>query len=199
MEKQQWFQEFKLAYGKVSGSSCLLSFLAQYTNTNMSCHYHCHVIRSITNSQSRLSFMLISYESNNVSLLLWRNSARQYNIRSFRNFKKIFFEIRMAINNYKACTCNYNCLLFPFILRCQVLKFNFILCFIDLCLYFMFCKPLNYIQIHLFFFINKPSRLSNINSCLNLIACQNPYLDASIPSKLYGVSNLILESIFNCC
>jgi hypothetical protein len=71
VDKQQWFQILELRYGKISGTSCLLSFLTEYTDSNMRLQYHVDIIRSVTNGHGDLARESFPDHIDNISLLLW--------------------------------------------------------------------------------------------------------------------------------
>lgn len=58
----------------------MLSFLTKNTNTNMGLQNHRHIIGSITNGKSCFVWVLVFYHIDDVTFLLWRNSASEDDI-----------------------------------------------------------------------------------------------------------------------
>ena len=52
MDEEESTEELELSDGIIGVSSCLVSLLSKYSNTDVSLLDHVHVIRSITNGQS---------------------------------------------------------------------------------------------------------------------------------------------------
>ena len=52
MDKEESAEELELPDGIIRVASCLVAFLAKYTNSDVSLLDHVHVIRPITDSQS---------------------------------------------------------------------------------------------------------------------------------------------------
>ena len=70
MMEQQVLEKTELADSIVRSSSCLLTFKTTYTDSNMRCTYHVHIISAITDCQGILVWVPRSHHSDNFSLLL---------------------------------------------------------------------------------------------------------------------------------
>jgi hypothetical protein len=54
----------------------------------MCCHYHGHIIGTITDCKCRLIWVPSPNQSNNISLLFWGDAAGEYNINEVCNFQE---------------------------------------------------------------------------------------------------------------
>jgi hypothetical protein len=89
MGKQKILQEFKLPDSIIGWTSSLLTFKTTDTDANMCSSNHVYIISSITNREGGGSRMLILDEWNDLSLLLWWNSASKDNLYTIRKLDKL--------------------------------------------------------------------------------------------------------------
>merc|ERR1719410_2220591 len=61
----------------------------------------------------------------------------------------------------------------------------------------LICVVVNNLQVHLL--IKNFGAIANIFSCLQFVARQNPELDAGFTDLFYGLGNLVLQLVLNCC
>jgi hypothetical protein len=90
VHEQQWYQESKLPDSVVRASRRLHAFLPSDSHSNISLHYHRHIVSTIPDRKRRFAWIAVFYHLHYVSLLLRRHSAGKNNANSVRNFKEPF-------------------------------------------------------------------------------------------------------------
>jgi hypothetical protein len=90
----------------VCTSSGLLTFLSENTNTNVSLHDHGNIVSTITNGKSSFWWMSFFNQINDISFLLWWNSASEYYIDLVTNIHKDFSALPELSDNNQRGTSN---------------------------------------------------------------------------------------------
>jgi hypothetical protein len=106
MVKQKWFQKLELSNRVISTPGCLLAFFSKDADSYMSCKDHSNIIGTVSDGQSRLTWMIFSYQSHNVSFLLWTDTTGKDNIYLICDFQECRFQMLICINSYERGTSN---------------------------------------------------------------------------------------------
>jgi len=195
MTEKKILQMLKLANWVISGPRSLLALKAANANSNMRCKNHIHIIGTIANGQCRdnllLLFLSLADEPYDLRLLLWRHTACDYNTSIVGNYVKLvhhfqflfLFRTRgdlhelLAADDNSRLTRVANMLLLLYKIW-QLLLYSFAL------------RLVNYEDLHLV--IEDTTTEANVDGRLNLVARQNPELDACLPDITDYIRNVIL-------
>lgn len=71
MPKQKFSQYLKVRDGEVGETCGLITFLAKYSNSNVSCLNHIYIVCSVTDCESDLIFEILSHNQGNSTFISW--------------------------------------------------------------------------------------------------------------------------------
>ena len=146
---------------------------------------HVHIVSTITNRQRRLVLVPCTHHLYNLCLLFGTDTTGKDDVCSFTQVNELFYEVFILLDCCKGLTRDHNCVITR--LLCHTLlaqSFDY--------LYSRACRGNLREHEHVHVLMEQLARMTNIDGCLNFVACQHPKLDTSSLYIIDCLANLVL-------